>query len=212
MININDYNRDDLIASCLIEAANVMNEGTIKDDIKDLKDFKNTIIRKFKEKKAKRAQKKINESKPSIKPLTDDDIKIIKPKIKELFNETQKYVARYKSDSNFHEKIDKYIRESISYYYADIEDEVELESLAKEVNVVCNRFEEGRYNNNIYYGLTIEVLDGSQDGRIILNNVVYDIADAVKNIAKDIFKDMQYHYDISTGDGDEGCVYISIMK
>ena len=30
MININDYNRKDLIASCLIEAANIMNESGLK--------------------------------------------------------------------------------------------------------------------------------------------------------------------------------------
>ena len=98
MIDINDYNREDLIASCLIEAAEVMSggevltEGYSKDMYEEIRDDVKTIKNNMIKANALRMQSNFDDAKSllsnTLNIVADSRVKVLKmddlPKIKIL--------------------------------------------------------------------------------------------------------------------------------
>ena len=76
--------------------------------------------------------------------------------------------------------------------------------IKKTINSTPEEIFSGKIHHNDY----IEIFDGDQDERIDLYEIIEDIAKtAIKRNPK-----MASRCDVSTGDGDEGCIYIKPKK
>ena len=75
-------------------------------------------------------------------------------------------------------------------------------------------FEDGMRKNGktgrVWYEVIFEILDLSQIERIILSDIIYDLADELRKDTElkklDEFKRLSF----DCGDGDEGCLYVTI--
>lgn len=169
----------------LIYGNKVLNEGLLfsKEEIEQLKSFKNHIIKSISDLKNKKKKPELkNKTKSSFHKFTQEEENMIEKVTKDVVRDTNVIIAR---DIELQNKI----KESAKKY------DIDLKKIPK---FVMDPFESSDTE------IILIVLDEDQMVRIALNSITYDIAEKVEKILND--KGIKVSIDI--GDGDEGCIYI----
>lgn len=119
--------------------------------------------------------------------FTSEEKDLIKNTLKEI-------VKEYNSDPNNKKKIENKIKERIKK--GDYDSDVEF------TKFICELFAD------IDYEISFTICDDSQEARIEAYNVYYDMG---KELQKRL-REKGLKVTVSSGDGDEGCLYISNDK
>ena len=133
--------------------------------------------------------KKKNKNQRKIKRIefTSEEKDLIENTLKEI-------VKEYNSDPNNKKKIENKIKEKIKK--GDYDSDVEF------TKFICELFED------VDYEISFTICDDSQEARIEAYNVYYDMG---KELQKRL-REKGLKVTVSSGDGDEGCLYISNNK
>jgi hypothetical protein len=160
-------------------------------------------------KKNKNPQKTEPE-KPKVE-TSKDDIKKAKTtvtaKLKQIIS---KYNSSAEHKKEIRNAIDKQIKEAAEYYeergkvFKDQDRDFGKYFTDKKAvpRLTCDVFED--YD----YSITYSIFDGTQEMRIALGDIIYDICDELKDAIDDI---PCFKY-CDSGDGDEGCIYVDFRK
>ena len=139
-------------------------------------------------------EKKSNETKDLNVDITDAK-EIIRARTSEI-------VYRYNRDQSVKKKMRKDIDSAMKIFSGE-----DFDGFASNRNVprlVCNVYKETPSS------MILVIYDGSQPMRVALSSTI-------KNIKKDLMKDKMISSlpglnSVTTGDGDEGCIYVSFKK
>ena len=160
----------------------------------------------YKERKKKEATMQHNEKERKekvakikeeiLKKYNTDDIKVATEKaVKVIITDVEKMVSKMKRDQKVKELINKSVDE-FKKEYPDDDASYEL---------TCVQHEMGKDKNGIYGGY-LEIIDADQELKIEMSWILHDIVNALKIKYPD---ECAVIINFSTGDGDEGCVYIN---
>lgn len=162
-----------------------LNEGLLfsKEEIEQLKSFKNHIIKSISDLKNKKKKPELkNKTKSSFHKFTKEEENMIEKVTRDVVRDTNIIIAK---DTELQNKI----KESAKKF------DIVLKKIPK---FIMDPFESSDTE------IILIVLDEDQMIRVALNGITYDIAEKVEKILND--KGIKVNVDI--GDGDEGCIYI----
>lgn len=126
--------------------------------------------------------------------LTNNDMKELNDQINNMIKELKSNYNRMKSTSEFKNKC---IKSSKEYNNIWPDDKVKIGYIPR-VNITI--FES---LSNKYWSAIIEVIIDDQDIRIQYDWILYDLVDSLKG---------KYDFDFGYGDGDEGCLYLTVNR
>lgn len=160
------------------------------------------FLDRFKKKKDK--PKSDNTPKePTITEKEAEEIaKVVKDRVKF-------YINKFNKDPKVKQTMKELIEKGLERY-----GEIETDDIRKGIpKLNYEIFEDGfvkTSNGRIYYETIFEIFDLSQTERIILSDIIYDLADELRNDTE--FKKLDGFKRVSfgCGDGDEGCLYVTI--
>lgn len=120
------------------------------------------------------------------------------------------YINKFNKDPKVKQTMKDLIEKGIKEYGEDETDDIRkgIPKLKYEI------FEDGMGRNSktgrVWYETIFEIFDLSQIERIIISDIIYDLADELRNDSElkklDEFKRISF----DCGDGDEGCLYVTI--
>ena len=204
----------DIVLGYLNEGIEIDREEYINETLKDMKDeglygaslgeikrmIKNLLKKKVKETAQSKKNKTINKN-----PQISNEIKTqVAKEEKELVSAINKIINKLKSNSDFKNKIkethDKYEERVANGDY----EEEDIKFPPFKCKLIEELYCEYEIDNELYFFGIYEILDGSQEQRIIYSWVLHKITDELKQKYPDIYN----KFDFSYGDGDEGCLYV----
>lgn len=150
----------------------------------------NDEIKKLKDKIKQKSQVSTSIAPKQSTPRVSAEIG--KKLLSDAYLDIQKIVKEYQKNpeikSHIKSLIDKFAKEAAN-------DGNPMSKSDLQFKLICDIFEESNEE------LIVEIIDGSQEIRITLGSIVYDIANAIS---------IKYpQLNVETGDGDEGCIYLN---
>lgn len=135
-----------------------------------------------------------------MKPDEDKKARKMCNELDEIIKKSKKTIRKNNSyrdlDDDYKEEIENILKKIVNKYNNDPEVKNKLKEL-KTSKLICDVFED------LEDEISFEICDDDQETRIKLLSVIDDIASDLKKELKNP------GLNISTGDGDEGCIYIT---